>query len=342
MKISWKEVTSDPLLSRCHAACVTHEGRVYIHGGLLSLKQSGQPLSSLVCWDPEANTVNKVETGGEAVTRSHHTANLSGDVMILTGGWDGKNRTSEVSAFNLKTRKWLNLRHLEELSRPPFGLSGHSCTMIRSSLFCVLGREGGLKIQRRFGDIFLLHINIDTDNHVGTYYWKEAPVKTKSRSGHTALLAPSLRFGGDLYGLFVFGGRDDESVHKCGQWKAEEVEVQSVQAVDNEELYRDIGTITRDLVPDKPVALRYHSMLSINKRCVIVIGGENFRSRNNISGRMQVCLFREGAAHWHSLDTGEGRAAACAVSLASGVFIISGRNEKRVLSSICRLTINKD
>ena len=129
--------------------------------------------------------------------------------MILTGGWDGKNRTSEVSAFNLKTSKWLTLRHLEDLSRPPFGLSGHSCTMIRSSLFCVLGREGGLKIQRRFGDIFLLHINIDTDNHVGTYYWKEAPVKTKSRSGHTALLAPSLRFGGDLYGLFVFGGREN-------------------------------------------------------------------------------------------------------------------------------------
>ena len=57
---------------------------------------------------------------------------------------------------------------------------------------------------------------------------------------------------------------------------------------------------------------------------------------------MLVCLFREGAAHWHSLDTGQGRAAACAVSLASGVFIISGRNEKRVLSSICKLMINKD
>ena len=196
--------------------------------------------------------------------------------MILTGGWDGKNRTSEVSAFNLKTSKWLTLRHLEDLSRPPFGLSGHSCTMIRSSLFCVLGREGGLKIQRRFGDIFLLHINIDTDKNVGTFYWKEAPVKTKSRSGHSALLAPSLRFGGDLYGLFVFGGRDDESVHKCGQWRAEEVELQSVQ--DNEELYRDICSITRDLVPDKPTALRYHSMLGIHKRCVLVLGGENFRS----------------------------------------------------------------
>jgi len=28
---------------------------------------------------------------------------------------------------------------------------------------------------------------------LGTYYWEEAPVKTKSRSGHTALLAPSLK-----------------------------------------------------------------------------------------------------------------------------------------------------
>ena len=44
-------------------------------------------------------------------------------------------------------------------------------------------------------------------------------MKTKSRSGHTALLAPSLRPGPRLWGLFVFGGRDEggEEVHKCGQ-----------------------------------------------------------------------------------------------------------------------------
>ena len=83
MKICCEEVTSDPLLLRCHAASVTYNGRVYLHGGLASLKQSGQPLSSLVCWDPEDNTVTKVETGSEAVTRSHHTANLSGEVSVV-------------------------------------------------------------------------------------------------------------------------------------------------------------------------------------------------------------------------------------------------------------------
>ena len=52
----------------------------------------------------------------------------------------------------------------------------------------------------------------------------------------------------------MFGGRDDESVDKCGQWRAEEVEVDS--AVDNEELDRDLTAVTRDLAPVSPVALR--------------------------------------------------------------------------------------
>ena len=31
---------------------------------------------------------------------------------------------------------------------------------INNGLFCVLGREGGLKVQRKFGDIFLLHLRL--------------------------------------------------------------------------------------------------------------------------------------------------------------------------------------
>ena len=217
--LAWQEVATSPLISRCHAASVTFQGNVFIHGGLSSSKQSGQPLSSLVMWNVSSNAISEVDTGEDAPCLSHHTANMVGEVMVLTGGWDGKNRSSKVHAFNLATSQWLKLQHLEDISRPPFGLSGHSCTRIKSSLFCVLGREGGLKIQRRFGDIFLLHLNIDPAMNLGTYFWKEAPIKTKSRSGHTAILAPSLKFGGDLYGLFVFGGRDDESIHKCGQWK---------------------------------------------------------------------------------------------------------------------------
>ena len=88
-------------------------------------------------------------------------------------------------------------------------LSSHSSSLLLSILNI---------IKRRFGDIFLLHLSLDPGKGLGTFYWTEAPVKTRSRSGHAALLAPSLRHQApDLYGLFVFGGRDDESVHKCGQ-----------------------------------------------------------------------------------------------------------------------------
>ena len=155
----WEEVASHPLLARHHAVTCVHQDSVYLHGGLPSLKQSGQPLSSLVMWSPSTQSLSLVNTSGPAL--SHHTANLVGDVMVLTGGWDGKNRSSKVHAVNLLTRQWLRLEHLENISRPPFGLSGHTCTTIRPSLFCVLGREGGLKIQRKFGDIFLLHLTLD-------------------------------------------------------------------------------------------------------------------------------------------------------------------------------------
>ena len=157
--LCWEEVARDPLLARHHAAACVHQDKVYLHGGLPSLRQSGKPLSSLVVWSQDTNTITMVDSAGPAL--SHHTANLVGEVMILTGGWDGKNRTSKVHGVNLRTGQWLRLEHLEDISRPPFGLSGHTSTMIRSSLFCVLGREGGLKIQRRFGDIFLLHLTVD-------------------------------------------------------------------------------------------------------------------------------------------------------------------------------------
>ena len=77
-------------------------------------------------------------------------------------------------------------------------------------------------------------------------------------------LAPSLKHGADLYGLFVFGGRDDETIHKCGQWPAGEVEE---RREDNQELLQDIQ---RCLISEsevvgrcQPTALRYHTMAAI-------------------------------------------------------------------------------
>ena len=66
---------------------------------------------------------------------------------------------------------------------PPVGLSGHTATLINSKLICVIGREGGIKIQRRFGQMFFLHLDIPHKK----YWYSEAPVTIQSRSGHTTI-----------------------------------------------------------------------------------------------------------------------------------------------------------
>ena len=80
-------------------------------------------------------------------------------------------------------------------------------------------------------------------------------------------------------------------------------------------------------------------MNSIHKQCVIVTGGENFKSRNNVSDQLLVCVYSNGEAKWYCLRSGEKRVGHCSVSDESGCYILSGRNEKNLISNICKLEI---
>ena len=81
--------------------------------------------------------------------------------------------------------------------------------------------------------------------------------------------------------------------------------------------------------------------MSVSERCVVVVGGEHFKGRNNISPCLLVCLYRAGAATWYSLAAGRlgARAAHCMVSLPSGLYILTGRDERKILGNICKLVI---
>ena len=333
----WQEVASSPLLGRCYAVAVTWCGKLYLHGGLPSQEQAGVPLQSLVCWDPGDNSVMEVDSEGPAL--SHHAGHIVNKCLVLVGGWDGKNRTSKVHIFNMEARIWLSVEHQEQQSNPPFGLSGHTSTMINPRLCCVLGREGGLKIQRKFGDIFLLHLNIEPNQC--SYWWAEAPVKTKSRSGHAAILAPSLRYGGDMFGLFVFGGRDDETVHKCGQWPRDEVDIHQEES---QEVFNCLSEMVKKQEVSKPEGLRYHTMVRINDRCIMVQGGQNFKSRNNISSKTLVCLNRRGVSQWFSFPGGQegARAAHGMVVLEGRVYIVGGMDGRTVKNNVARLDFISD
>jgi hypothetical protein len=85
------------------------------------------------------------------------------EILILVGGWNGKKRSNSVHAFDLKDEKWIGLKEWtggRHRVPPPVGLSSHTATAINDKLVCVLGREGGIKTQRRFGDLFLLNLDL--------------------------------------------------------------------------------------------------------------------------------------------------------------------------------------
>ena len=87
----------------------------------------------------------------------------NGEVLILVGGWNGRKRSNSVHAFNLTDQKWICVKEWaggRGRVPPPVGLSGHTATAINDRLICILGREGGIKTQRRFGDLFLLNLDL--------------------------------------------------------------------------------------------------------------------------------------------------------------------------------------
>ena len=298
--MGWEVAGCDPLLARCHAVTIASAGCLYSHGGLARPTPRCPPLSSTAVWRPGGAAVELLSAGPAL---SHHAGCLlSANRLLLVGGWDGKTRTSRVHCLDLQTAVWLPLTE-ESGSQPPHGLSGHTATKINDSLICVLGREGGLKVQRKFGDIFLLRLRVGAGG--GSYSWSPAPVKTQSRSGHCAILAPSLR-DHKLYGLFVLGGRDDQQVNKCGQWAADEV---AGPGPASKAVEAGLAAAALDKATSAPLALRYHSMTAVTETCVLVHGGQNFKGRENVTGASSVCLFRAGAAHWYTLHSTTGPAA---------------------------------
>ena len=81
--------------------------------------------------------------------------------------------------------------------------------------------------------------------------------------------------------------------------------------------------------------------MSGSERCVVVAGGEHFKGRHNISASLLICLYRAGAASWYSIAGPRpgARAAHCMVSLSSGLYILGGRDERKLLGNICKLVV---
>jgi hypothetical protein len=269
------------------AASVWPGRGILVHGGVAKAS-SQRPLSTLILLPVESNYGSEVFLSDQGPNLSHHGSCIvrsrGRDILLLVGGWTGSVRTNKVFAFDLEQRVWLTVQEdLKGAGRvdPPVGLSGHTVTSINGQLVCVIGREGGVKTQRKFGQMFFLHFDLGSC----LYWYSEAPILPDSRSGHAACLAPpSLR---GLTELVVFGGRDCGLLDVCGRWKAEDVDP----------LPESHGEVKKRLkLESTPLptmhGLRHHAMLALTSSCLLVHGGRHFKATpsKNVSGVLYACV----------------------------------------------------
>ena len=241
-----------------------------VHGGLRS-PSTLTPSNQIVLWksDSKFKLGSLIDDQGPAL--SHHGSCICQDWLILIGGWNGSSRTSRVWAFDLSTSSWKTLKENPKgLNRvePPVGLSGHSVTKINDGLVCIIGREGSVRMQRKFGQMFFLHLNLESKE----YFYNEAPLMPDSRSGHTAQLSPSLE-------LFVFGGRDSGSMQIYGRPVPEAVKDRPVPKKDLKKLLFEQTNLEK---LKSMMGLRYHAMTIIDSNTIVIHGGRNFKA---ISGK---------------------------------------------------------
>ncbi|KAM3919067.1 kelch domain-containing protein 9 [Leptodactylus fuscus] len=286
---TWTPVAQDLLFARAYHTCTPIGGKLYLYGGMKSADPKEPPLDDIVTFDPEQNAVETVTHGG--LSRSHHDAVVLGDKWLcVVGGWDGSQRLSSVLGYDTETRiltSWAEKRP----SNPPAGLSSHTCTKISDRELCVVGREGGLRTQRRYASVYTLQV----DTSARTYQYKENESRTASRSGHSAVLLQSGRRDG--WSLYVFGGRELTTVDLVGHWKAGKIQEDTTPCPRlSERLSRLVAS--EKAKQEAPKSLRHHSC-SVIGPFLVVFGGETLgRSRDSVCNDLYVCDTRRAPISW--------------------------------------------
>ena len=164
-------------------------------------------------------------------------------------------------------------------------LSGHSVTKINDKLVCIIGREGSVRIQRKWGQMYFLHINLQRFE----YFYTEAPMMLESRSGHTAQLAPNLS-------MYVFGGRDSGTLQIYGKPTPEICKrPEPLKDLKNDILEKYEAESVKTMI-----GLRYHAMVVIDSDCILIHGGRNFKaiSGKDINATTFVCKKYTKSESW--------------------------------------------
>lgn len=191
-RFDWEPlVPAGPALA-FHVGCIIGNS-LYVHGGIKQ-RDSSVPSLKLYKMDLSTRIWNEVRASGGPGLSHHACVVQHNRYMLLIGGWNGKQRSSEIFAYDTENQTWM---HPQSNGFPEgAGLSSHTATLLQNGNILIIGREGSLRSQRRSGNSFLLSGDIGKG-----FVYRTHSNAVASRSGHTANIVGST--------LYVVGGRRD-------------------------------------------------------------------------------------------------------------------------------------
>lgn len=202
--------------------------------------------------------------------------------VLFIGGWNGNNRISDVYVYDTKNNEILNTR----TSGFPngAGLSSHACNNLSDNSIIIFGREGSLRIQRKYGNCFLLKGSIKSL----VYKYEELEVDTASRSGHATLSI-------DKNHIIVIGGRKDKvtEIHKF----------QTNDVVVHENLiWKELNSFVLDKnleFKKSPGGRRFSAIIKIGDFCLIH-AGETFDSHFR-APQQDLIILQLSTMKWYNM-----------------------------------------
>lgn len=222
----------------------------------------------------------------DAPSLSHHTATVVKDRYIITiGGWNGKKRVSDVHCFDTSNSTW---RRINVSGDVPVGLSSHTATLVSPKDILIVGREGGVRTQRRFSGAF----NLDVE----TGRYTEAPFHTASRSGHTSNLI-HVRTSKEFH-LLIFGGRKSGGYELLGGWTHKETQSQGMTTLEVKKL------LSHCVACQEPDGRQHCQCIEIGNRYLMFYGGEKWSGvRENVTN--EAYLLDTQNMIWYNIPVNE-------------------------------------
>ena len=290
--------TGTPPCSRSFHASTVVGDAIYIHGGL---DAENKVLSSLHRFDTKFKKWSVVEPSSSRQRKkfaklptleicsepglSHHCAvPYENRFIMFIGGWNGKNRTSNVFLFDIDELTWSKVLIFGEI---PVGLSSHTANHVSQREVLIIGREGGVHTHRRSGDAF-------TFNPV-TGEYKHAEYGVDSRSGHTSSLIKLNSHKG--YSIFVYSGRKTGRQYSfIGCW---DFRYGNISVVSTDFTVRLKDLMCRSTRIDVPHGRQNCKAICVDEQIVVIYGGQLWQARDFVSS--EVYAYNCADLSWHRL-----------------------------------------